>query len=83
MKYWTGYKRVKSNKKLEAWWREANCRGVGEILTTSMDKDGTGMKLELVVVQFLRSVCKAAAIASEERDCHHGLLMRLQLKHPQ
>jgi cyclase len=41
------------------WAREGACRGAGEILLTSMDRDGTGLGYDL---ELLRAVTEAVAI---------------------
>jgi cyclase len=42
-----------------AWAREAEARGAGEILLTSMDRDGTGAGFDLAL---LRAVCGAVRL---------------------
>jgi len=56
---WTGGGRVASGREAVAWAKEAEDRGAGEILLTSMDRDGTkeGFDCELT-----RAISRAARI---------------------
>lgn len=53
-----------SGKDVEAWAREAEHRGVGEILLTSLDRDGTGLGYDLQLLQRVRAAVSVPIVAS-------------------
>ena len=56
--------REKSNKKLENWIKEAIERGIGEIMITSIDKEGTLSGFDIELLQLIRSITDLPIICS-------------------
>jgi len=73
---WTAGGRIASGKDVSAWANEAEDRGAGEILLTSMDRDGTGAgfdcELTRVVSQAVRIPVIASGGAGSAEDFVHG-----------
>ncbi|MGC8916369.1 MAG: imidazole glycerol phosphate synthase subunit HisF [Thermoanaerobaculum sp.] len=53
-----------TGKDAVVWVREGVARGAGEILLTSMDRDGTGEGYDLELLAAVRQVCRVPVIAS-------------------
>lgn len=56
--------RVKSGRKVLEWAREAEAHGAGEILLTSMDRDGTGIGFDCELTAAVAGVVSIPVIAS-------------------
>ncbi len=53
-----------TGKKALQWAREAEERGAGEILLTSMDRDGTGLGFDCELTSAIASLVSIPVIAS-------------------
>jgi cyclase len=51
--------REKTEWKMAGWLREAEAQGAGEILLTSIDRDGTGKGFD---IRMLRAACRATRL---------------------
>src|SRR5262249_44361302 len=61
---WTGGGRVPSGRDAVAWAKEAEDRGAGEILLTSMDRDGTREGFDCELTQVISRAVRIPVIAS-------------------
>jgi len=61
---WTSGGRVRSEKDAVLWAKEAEDRGAGEILLTSMDRDGTRQGFDLPLTQAIADSVPVPVIAS-------------------
>jgi cyclase len=61
---WVAGGRKPTGKKVLAWAREAEERGAGEILLTSMDRDGTGMGFDCDLTAAVAGMVSIPVIAS-------------------
>ena len=64
---WTAFThggRVDSRRDAVAWAREAESRGAGEILLTSMDRDGTGAGFDCALTRHVAEAVRIPVIAS-------------------
>ena len=57
-----------------AWCREGACRGAGEILLTSIDRDGTGRGYDLELLEEVISAVNVPVIASGGAGSYHHLV---------
>lgn len=56
--------RVATGREVVAWAREGVVRGAGELLVTSVDRDGTGLGFDVELVAALRPVVPVPIVAS-------------------
>ena len=61
---WTSGGRVRSEKDAMLWAKEAENRGAGEILLTSMDRDGTGAGFDCELTRAISQTVRIPVIAS-------------------
>jgi cyclase len=61
---WTSGGRIRSDKDAVEWAKEAEGRGAGEILLTSMDRDGTGEGFDCELTRSVASSVQIPVIAS-------------------
>ena len=61
---WTSGGRVQSEKDAVLWAKEAENRGAGEILLTSMDRDGTGAGFDCELTRAIAQTVRIPVIAS-------------------
>ena len=61
---WTSGGRVPSEKDAVLWAKEAENRGAGEILLTSMDRDGTGAGFDCELTRAISQTARIPVIAS-------------------
>ena len=61
---WVAGGRVPTGKDAMAWAREAEDRGAGEILLTSMDRDGTGIGFDCDLTRTIAQAVRIPVIAS-------------------
>jgi imidazole glycerol-phosphate synthase subunit HisF len=61
---WTSGGRVRSEKDAVDWAKEAEDRGAGEILLTSMDRDGTGAGFDCELTRAISQTVRIPVIAS-------------------
>src|SRR5438874_10968949 len=61
---WSGGGRVPTGKEAVSWAKEAENRGAGEILLTSMDRDGTGAGFDCELTSAIASSVSIPVIAS-------------------
>jgi cyclase len=61
---WTSGGRVRSEKDAVLWAKEAEDRGAGEILLTSMDRDGTGAGFDCELTRLISQSVRIPVIAS-------------------
>src|SRR6266487_1866040 len=61
---WTSGGRVRSEKDAMLWAKEAENRGAGEILLTSMDRDGTGAGFDCELTKLIAQAVRIPVIAS-------------------
>ena len=61
---WTSGGRIRSEKDAVLWAKEAENRGAGEILLTSMDRDGTGAGFDCELTRTISQTVRIPVIAS-------------------
>ena len=61
---WIAGGRVPTGKDAVAWAKEAEARGAGEILLTSMDRDGTGNGFDCELTRAIAQAVRIPVIAS-------------------
>jgi cyclase len=61
---WSGGGRVPTGKEAVSWAKEAEDRGAGEILLTSMDRDGTGAGFDCDLTKIIAQSLRIPVIAS-------------------
>src|SRR5436190_7970499 len=61
---WSGGGRVPTGKEAVSWAKEAENRGAGEILLTSMDRDGTGAGFDCELTKLIAQAVRIPVIAS-------------------
>lgn len=69
--------RTRTDWELGAWLKEAQARGAGEFLLTSMDRDGTQEGYDLTMLEYAQSIVSRPIIASggagSPRDLHQAI----------
>lgn len=56
--------KINTGKKVLSWIKELQYKGAGQILVTSIDKDGTGDGFEIEIIKKIHKICKIPIILS-------------------